>query len=84
LIIQRQRLQETHLSTHHDAEYWRRRANEVRATAEQMSRPEHKRDLLDIAAGYEQLAKLAEDKKVRGGVSAQAANQTKSLQPIGD
>jgi len=73
LIIQRQQLQETYLSTHHDAGYWRKRAEEVRATAEQMSRPEHKRDLLDIAAGYEQLAKLAEDKKTRERVSGRAA-----------
>ena len=73
LIIQRQQLQETHLSTHHDAEYWRKRAEEVRATAEQMSKPEYKRDLLDIAAGYEQLAKLAEDKKIRRGMNARAA-----------
>jgi hypothetical protein len=38
-----------------------------------MSRPEHKRDLLEIAAGYEQLAKLAEDKKTREGVSGRVA-----------
>jgi len=61
------------MSTLHDAEYWRKRAEEIRVQAEQMSRPEHKRDLLDIATGYEQLGKLAEDKKIRGGVSARAA-----------
>jgi len=60
------------MSALHDAEYWRKRAEEIRVQAEQMSKPEYKRDLLDIATGYEQLAKLAEDKKVRGGVSARA------------
>jgi len=51
------------MSTLHDAEYWRNRAEEIRVQAEQMSKPEYKRDLLDIAIGYEQLAKLAEDKE---------------------
>ena len=46
-----------------DAEYWRKCAEEIRVQAEQMSKPEYKRDLLDIAIGYEQLAKLAEDKE---------------------
>jgi hypothetical protein len=61
------------MSTLHDAEYWRKRAEEIRVQAEQMSRPEHRRDLLDIATGYEQLAKLAEDKEIRGAVRARAA-----------
>ena len=54
------------MSTLHDAEYWRKRAEEIRVQAQQMSKPEYKRDLLDIATGYEQLAKLAEEKKIRG------------------
>jgi len=41
----------------HDAHYWQKRAREVRAEAENTSRPEDRRELLDIAAGYEQLAK---------------------------
>ena len=50
------------MSTLHDAGYWRERAKEGRAHAEQMSRPDDKRELLEVAAAYEQLAKLAEDK----------------------
>jgi len=57
----------------HDAEYWRKRAEEIRVQAQQMSKPEYKRDLLDIATGYDQLAKLAEEKKPRRGVSVRAA-----------
>jgi len=57
------KLQEPHLSTVHDAEYWRKRAKEVRAQADQMSRLEHKQDLLDIAGGYERLAERAEEKR---------------------
>ena len=38
-----------------------------------MSRPDDKRELLVIAADYEQLAKLAEDKEIRLGVSARGA-----------
>jgi len=41
----------------HDAHYWQKRAREGRAEAENTSRPEDRRELLDIAAGYEQLAK---------------------------
>ena len=41
----------------HDADYWQKRATEVRAEAEKTSRLEDKRELLDIAAGYEQLAR---------------------------
>jgi len=52
------------MSTLHDAEYWRNRAEEIRVQAEQMSKPEYKRDLLDIAIGYDQLAKLAEGKEI--------------------
>jgi hypothetical protein len=49
------------LPTLHDAEYWRKRAREARAQSEQMSTPGAKRQLLDIAASYEKLAKLAEE-----------------------
>ena len=53
-------------TTLHDGDYWRNRAEEARAQAEQMSSPKNKRELLDIAAGYERLAELAEDKKIIG------------------
>ena len=48
----------------HNAEYWRERAREARAQAEQMSTPGAKRQLLEIAAAYEELAKLAADRPV--------------------
>jgi hypothetical protein len=60
------RLQETPLSTLHDTEYWRKRADEARAQAEQISNPADKRDLLDIARAYERLAELAAGKKILG------------------
>jgi len=47
----------------HDAEYWRKRAKETLALAEQMSTAEDKRELLSIAKAYERLAELASDKK---------------------
>jgi len=43
----------------HNAEYWRTRASEARAQAEQMPTPGARRQLLEIAASYEKLAKLA-------------------------
>jgi hypothetical protein len=49
--------------TLHDAAYWRARAREAIALAEQMSDSEVRRELLKIAATYEQLAKLAEREK---------------------
>jgi hypothetical protein len=55
-------LKETRMSTLHDAEYWRERAKEARAQAEEMFSAEDKRELLDIAEAYEQLAKLAASK----------------------
>ena len=72
-MVHRKQLEEAHLSNLHDAEYWRKRAEEIRVQAEQMSMSEHKRDLLDIATGYEQLAMLAEEKKIRGGMSVRAS-----------
>jgi ADP-heptose:LPS heptosyltransferase len=48
-------------NTNYDAEHWRKRAEEARAQAEQMSTPGAKRQLLEIAASYEQLVKLAEE-----------------------
>jgi hypothetical protein len=41
-------------------DYWRTRAEEVRALADKMEDPEIKRDMLDIAAGYDRMARQAE------------------------
>jgi len=49
-----------------DANYWRKRAEEARAQAEQMSSAEDKRELLDIAKAYERLAELAAGNKFLG------------------
>jgi hypothetical protein len=53
-------------STLRDAEYWRMRAKEARAQAEQMSSTDAKRQLLAIARAYERLAELAADKEILG------------------
>ena len=53
-------------TTLHDADYWRKRAKEARVQAEQLSSPEDKRELLNIAIAYERLAKLAADTKIVG------------------
>jgi hypothetical protein len=50
-------------STLQNAEYWRERAREARAQAEQMSDPEATRQLIEIAVAYERLAKLADGAK---------------------
>ena len=55
------------MSILHDAGYWRQRAKEARAHAEQMPSAEDKRELLGIAAAYERLADLAADKKIQRG-----------------
>jgi len=52
------------MSTLHDADYWRNRAKEARQQAEEMSNTEDKRELLDIAKGYERLAELAAARKI--------------------
>jgi hypothetical protein len=49
------------LSALHHAQCWEKRAKEARAQAEQMSAPQDRRQLLEIAASYERLAKLAEE-----------------------
>ena len=43
-----------------DPEYWRRRAKETRTMAELTGDPEARRIMLNLAATYEALAKLAE------------------------
>jgi hypothetical protein len=65
-MVNRKQLKEPKLSTLRDAQYWRTRAKEARAQAEQMSSAEDKRELLDIASAYERMAKLAADKKILG------------------
>jgi hypothetical protein len=43
-----------------DADFWRGRAEEARATAEVMTFPDAKREMLSIAGAYERLADHAE------------------------
>jgi hypothetical protein len=43
-----------------DADFWRKRAEEARATAQAMSTPAAKREMQLIAAAYERLADHAE------------------------
>ena len=43
-----------------DPTYWRRRAEEARRMADQLPDPETKQRMLEIAASYEELAKIAE------------------------
>jgi len=43
-------------------EYWRNRAEEVRAVAEEMKDPEARERLLRIAADYEHLARRAQER----------------------
>ena len=45
-----------------NAKHWRCRADEARATAEQLTDPESKRRLLDIADGYEYVALKTEER----------------------
>lgn len=45
-----------------DPEYWRGRAATARAMADLMRHPESKRAMLEIANGYEQLARRAEQR----------------------
>jgi hypothetical protein len=56
--------EEAALSTTNDPEQWRNRAREARAEAERMADPEARRQLIEIAATYEQLARLADGKKL--------------------
>ena len=43
--------------------YWRDRADEARATAEQMRNPDAKEAMLQVAAIYERMARQAADKQ---------------------
>ena len=50
------------LNRSNDPEYWRKRAQEVRAVAVQMSDPHTKAVMLAIAQDYEKLAQRAEQR----------------------
>jgi hypothetical protein len=53
-----------------DADFWRERAEEARATAEAMTVPAAKREMQFIAAAYERLAVHAERTAGRKGLPA--------------
>ena len=44
----------------HDAEYWRKRAEEARTLAERMTSAEIKAAMLDVAESYDRVARLTE------------------------
>jgi hypothetical protein len=48
-----------------NVEYWRRRAEETRVHAEQVSEPEAKRMMLRIADDYDKLARRAAERRDR-------------------
>jgi hypothetical protein len=45
-----------------DPDHWRKRANEARASAEQVADPEAKMTMLSIANDYDKLAKRAAER----------------------
>jgi hypothetical protein len=60
-----------------DPEHWRSRAEEARATADQLHDLESKRVMLGIADGYDKLAARAESRK-QASAAAQAARPTRN------
>jgi hypothetical protein len=46
-----------------DPAYWRKHADEARRMAEQLDDPVAQQTLRDIAASYDELAKLAEERR---------------------
>ena len=48
------------MESHHDADFWRKRAEDARAIAESMMSFSEKQEMEAIAAGYERLADHAE------------------------
>lgn len=54
--------------------YWRRRAEEARTVALHLRRPERRRIMLDIAACYERIARMADSLAPR----ANEADRTRS------
>jgi hypothetical protein len=49
-----------------DAKHWQDRAEEARMHAEQLTDPEAKRMMLDIAKSYDKLAARAEERRAKG------------------
>ena len=52
-----------------DPKHWRDRADEARAVAEALSDAEAKSLMLEIADGYERMARRAEERKAAAGHS---------------
>ena len=57
------------MSKRYTADYWRQRAKEARAVALQLRHPDRRRTMLDIAAGYERMARVAECSETRANES---------------
>ena len=60
-----------------DPNYWLERAKYARSAAESMTDPELKRMMLEVVAGYERLAKRAEERK-SGAASAKRSRHRQS------
>jgi hypothetical protein len=56
------------------ADYWRQRAKEARAVALKLRHPDRRRTMLDIARGYERMARVAD-------CSATRANESQAPTP---
>ena len=50
-----------------DPAYWRQRADDAREMADRLTDPAVRQALHEVAASYEQLAKLAEDRLLQKG-----------------
>jgi hypothetical protein len=48
-----------------DPAYWRQRADETRRMADELTDPAARQALQEVAASYERLAQIAEDKQLR-------------------
>jgi hypothetical protein len=48
-----------------DETYWRERAHEALALADRMTHPQAKRVLMEVAAGYQRLAQIMEERTGR-------------------
>ena len=48
-----------------DKEHWMERAREAYSEAQELTRPEAKQLMLEIAAGYQRLAQLADERTAR-------------------
>jgi hypothetical protein len=51
-----------HYELMNDPKHWRDRAEEARSHADDMNDPEAKRQMLEIARGYDRLAERAEER----------------------